>query len=309
MSLETKIEGGLIGLLVGDALGVPYEFHKPLNIPKPELIGFEPPHGFDRAHPGVPPGTWSDDGAQALCLLASLLTRGEFDAHDFGNRLQNWRDYGYMAVGGKVFDIGFTTNAALNRLQAGSQPLDAGPSDERSNGNGSLMRVLPLALWHVGPDEELVRYACAQSRVTHGHPRSQVCCALYCLWTRRYLQEHADPWDNAVSTLRSIAGTDSLLRDELEREVRPDETVVGTGTGYVIDSLHSTRQLMVLESFEAIVRGAVGLGFDTDTTACIAGGLAGVRFGRQGIPMRWQNALRGKDLYTPLLEELLEHHR
>ncbi|HLT38469.1 MAG TPA: ADP-ribosylglycohydrolase family protein, partial [Enhygromyxa sp.] len=84
---EQRIEGGLLGLLIGDALGVPYEFHGPEQIPAREHIELEPPVGFRRAHPGVPPGTWSDDGAQALCLLASLLDRGRLELADFGERL------------------------------------------------------------------------------------------------------------------------------------------------------------------------------------------------------------------------------
>lgn len=75
---KNKIKGGLYGLLVGDALGVPYEFHHSSQIPEYDLIEMEPPAGFLRAHSGVKPGTWSDDGAQALCLLDSLLEKGVF---------------------------------------------------------------------------------------------------------------------------------------------------------------------------------------------------------------------------------------
>lgn len=90
------------------------------------------------------------------------------------------RDLGYLAVDYKVFDLGTRTEIALSRLRSGVAPLDAGPSSERDNGNGALMRVLPLALWHDGTDEELVRDAERQSRITHGHLRSQVCSSLHC---------------------------------------------------------------------------------------------------------------------------------
>src|SRR5262245_687786 len=134
------LRGGLVGLLVGDALGVPYEFHPPAALPPPGEIEFEPPAGFPRAHPGIAPGTWSDDGAQALCLLASLLDCDRFDADDFARRLLRWYEEGYMAVDGKVFDVGITTAVALRSLRTGTRPLEAGPSHERANGNGSLMR-------------------------------------------------------------------------------------------------------------------------------------------------------------------------
>ena len=111
--LRDRLAGGLLGLLVGDALGVPYEFHSPQEIPPPALIEFEPPAGFMRAHTGTPPGTWSDDGAQALCLLASLLECGRLDLNDFAHRLLDWYDAGYLAVDSRVFDIGVQTAQAL----------------------------------------------------------------------------------------------------------------------------------------------------------------------------------------------------
>ena len=103
LSRAQRLRGGLLGLLVGDALGVPYEFHPPEEIPPPDQIEMQPPPGFRRAHAGVPVGTWSDDGAHALCLLASLLHCGRLDPEDLMRRLTNWGEHGYMAVDGKVF--------------------------------------------------------------------------------------------------------------------------------------------------------------------------------------------------------------
>jgi len=118
-SLQDKIAGGLLGLLVGDALGVPYEFHSPTDIPPLPDIEFEPPGNFHRSHNSVPPGTWSDDGAQALVLLASLNYCGELDLGDLGRRLINWYDNGYLAVDNHVFDVGVQTSCALQRLADG----------------------------------------------------------------------------------------------------------------------------------------------------------------------------------------------
>jgi ADP-ribosylglycohydrolase len=302
-----RIEGGLLGLLIGDALGVPYEFHRPESIPPLNDIDFEPPSGFQRAHLRVPPGTWSDDGAQALCLLASLLDCDCLDTEDLARRFVRWHREGYMAVNGIVFDVGSTTLDALYALQTGSPALEAGPKHEFANGNGSLMRVLPLALWHRGDDAELVADAHAQSRVTHGHMRSQVCCALYCLWARRILAEAPDPWSEAVAALRSVyQGADNFAAlNELELKVRPDEPAQGRGTGYVLDCLLSARLVLLEPCYEAVVKKAVALGHDTDTTACVAGGLAGLRDGVGTIRPRWRAFLRGEDLYRPLLQQLL----
>src|SRR4051794_2103291 len=201
---EERIEGGLVGLLVGDALGVPYEFHAPGDLPPIEAIEFELPAGFRRAHPGTPPGTWSDDGAQALALLDSLLTCDRLDPDDLGRRLLAWYEEGEYAVDRRVFDVGIQTGRALRALRAGVSARESGPAQESANGNGSLMRVLPLAVWHRGDDAALVADARLQSRVTHGHVRSQACCALYCLWARRTLEGAADPWSEAVASLRNV---------------------------------------------------------------------------------------------------------
>lgn len=305
LTVRDRVEGAVWGLLIGDALGVPYEFNNPELIPAFEQIEFTPPAGFRRSHEGVAPGTWSDDGAQALCLLASLLHCNKLDPEDLMRRITNWYDVGYMAVDNKVFDVGIQTSNALANFRNGAPAIEAGPSDSRYNGNGSLMRVLPLALWHKGSDAELAADAQLQSKVTHGHIRSQICCALYCLWARNTLQLKPEPWTLAVSTLRLLYEEGSPEQAELEFHIRPDEEPIGQGGGYVVDSLRSARMVCGEPSFEAVVRRGIQLGHDTDTTACIAGGIAGLQYGLSGIPQRWQEGLRGKDLFLPLLEQLL----
>ncbi|MDY7224754.1 ADP-ribosylglycohydrolase family protein [Hyalangium rubrum] len=304
---EERIAGGLYGLLIGDALGVPYEFHPPEQIPPREQIEFEPPVGFRRAHARVPPGTWSDDGAHALCLLASLLYKGHLDPEDLGRRLWNWYELGYMAVDHEVFDVGIQTSNALAIFRAGTPALKSGPKGEMDNGNGSLMRVLPLALWHTGTDQALVYDAMRQSLVTHGHLRSQVCCALYCLWARRTLEGAADPWAEAVATFHQLYPEGMEAHTELESHIRPNAPDLGRGTGYVVDCLRSARDCVRAEaSYEGVVKAAVALGKDTDTTACVAGGIAGIREGLQAIPARWRKTLRGQELVEPLLKQLID---
>jgi ADP-ribosyl-[dinitrogen reductase] hydrolase len=306
-SRADRIAGGLLGLLVGDALGVPYEFRPPERIPVRERIELDPPQGYSRAHVGVPAGTYSDDGAQALCLLASLLESGRFDPEDLGRRLVAWYDEGYMAVDGVVFDVGIQTSQSLGRLKAGTAALQAGLADERTNGNGSLMRVLPLALWHQGTDAELAADARAQSRVTHGHIRSQLCCAMYCLWGRRVLDGSANSWQEAAATLRALLQDEPAAVHELDTTIRPEHPAEPTGRGYVVDTLMSAHRAAAAADYETAVKTAVALGHDTDTTAAVAGGIAGIHHGRAGIPARWIAGLRGRELYQPLLDRLLTH--
>jgi ADP-ribosyl-[dinitrogen reductase] hydrolase len=308
MRKAERIQGGLFGLLVGDALGVPYEFHEPADLPPADRIEYEPSRDFARAHNGTPPGTWSDDGAQALCLLASLLECGRLDAEDLGRRFLAWYDRGYCAVDKRVFDVGIQTGRALQALRGGAPARHAGSTEERALGNGSLMRVLPLALWHRGTDAELVADAQTQSCITHGHPRAQVCCALYCLWARRTLEEDGAPWQSAVAALRRIYSVDSPEWAELEWAIRPDDPAAGRGGGYVVDCLRSARWAVEQGPYETAVRAAISLGHDTDTTAAVAGGIAGIRDGIEAIPARWRTGLRGQEEVVPLLERLLAQH-
>ncbi|MGC5829443.1 ADP-ribosylglycohydrolase family protein [Ralstonia pseudosolanacearum] len=302
---SNPIIGGLAGLLCGDAVGVSFEFHPPENLPTRDLIEMAPPVGFPRAH-DVPNGTWSDDSSQSLCLLASLLDQGHFSLTDFADRLLRWYDEGYLAVDGHVFDCGLQTERAIERLRDGVSPYYSGGIDERSAGNGSLMRILPLALWHTGSDEELVRDAGLQSLPTHAHPRPQVCCAFYCLVARGYLNQLADPWVWADSRLEEIyAGIDGQERQVLLHELDVLRSFPKTnkprGSGYCIDTIWSVRSAMEEESFEDVVKTAILFGHDTDTTAAIAGGLVGVRDGLHSIPTRWLEQLRGFDIAEPLL--------
>lgn len=301
-----QIAGGLWGLLVGDALGVPYEFHAPESLPPRAQLEMTPPLGFQRAHAATPPGTWSDDGAQSLCLLASLLECDGLNADDLARKLLSWQDDGYMAVDRRVFDVGIATSAALSRVRRGMAALDAGGRDDYDNGNGSLMRVLPLALWHRGDDVDLVNLAMQQSRVTHGHLRAQLCCAFGCLWARELLNGEVDAeaaWETASAKLRAIFSLDTPERYELDARILANGG--HNGSGYVVDTLRSSRFALQQGDYEAVVKAAIALGHDTDTTACVAGGLAGIRDGASAIPERWMQALRERETVTPLLDALL----
>ncbi|WP_250501608.1 ADP-ribosylglycohydrolase family protein [Caballeronia sp. AZ7_KS35] len=302
--------GGIVGLLVGDALGVSFEFHNAASIPARELIEMTPPPGFQTAHSGVSPGTWSDDGSQAICLLASLLQCGRFSLSDFAQRLLQWADEGYMAVDGDVFDIGIQTSRALQRLREGKSPRESGGSGERDNGNGSLMRVLPLALWHPGSDRAVVGAAHVQSLPTHAHPRSQVACAIYSLVARAYLWKLDDPWTWADARLQAVyeqwadeASARTFLAElDVLRQFLKTETP--RGTGYVLDTLLTAKTALEEGTFQGVARAAIQFGNDTDSTAAVACGLAGLSFGIDGIPTRWLDQLRGFDLIESLLDML-----
>ena len=299
-----RIRGGLYGLLIGDALGVPYEFSSPANIPGRHLIEMCPPRGFARAHSGVPAGTWSDDGAQALVLLDSLITCPSLDLKHFADGLLNWYRTGFMTPDERVFDVGIQTMHALENYARNGDPLTCSPSDDWSNGNGSLMRSLPCAFISTPTATDVIARARLQSMPTHAHLRSQLACSLYALMA----------WQ-MVEGRTSVEALD-YAQDTLEKAVHPTERPElgilldgrfepSKGSGYVVDSLWSAiRCVLATSDYENCVRDAIALGNDTDTTACIAGGLAGILYGEQGIPDRWKQNLNGRSIVENLLSQL-----
>jgi ADP-ribosyl-[dinitrogen reductase] hydrolase len=300
MELADRLAGGVWGHLVGDAMGVPYEFRDP------QSIG-EVTFGARGAH-GQPPGTWSDDGALMLAVLDSLLSVG-FDTADQGRRAVAWRrDGSYTPDGDGAFDIGGTTGRALDRIESGTPAEEAGPAEMTDNGNGALMRILPVAL--VDRDlatDALVNEAHRASRVTHGHPRSQVACALYTLVARNLLggRSRTDALHRAQLALRSIyeEADDADRLEALDHlEGHPDRA----GRGRVWDSFWSAWDALAgADGYADAVDRAIRYGNDTDTTAAIAGGLAGILWGVDGIPAEWLAGMRGRDIVDPLVERLV----
>jgi len=299
LSLTDRLSGALWGHLIGDATGVPYEFLAAAEINE---IHF----GATGTH-RQPPGTWSDDGALMLALLDSLTEAG-FDPEDQGQRMLAWWVDGAYTPDGVAFDIGNTTRRSLIHLQAGLPAIEAGVADVTANGNGSLMKILPLALYDPeSSDAELTARACLTSRITHGHPRAQVACALYCLVVRQLLNDEEPAEALALAQL----GLRSYLEESHQEEflVALDFLLAWperTGSGVVWDAFWSAWDSFTgATSYQQTIERAIALGDDTDTTAAIAGGLAGVYWGLENIPLAWRQGLRGQRVATPLIEAFL----
>ena len=294
ISRDDRLVGGVWGHLVGDALGVPYEFRSPGAVGQVRW-------GEVGTH-SQPAGTWSDDGGLMLALLDSLLERG-FDLDDQGRRGLAWR-YGSQYKPGELFDVGNTTSRALGRIRAGVKAAEAGGITQSDNGNGSLMRILPVALVG-GPlgDRELIDRAMRASAVTHGHPCSKVVCALYVLVAARLLDgvEPTAALDAAKAALESAL--DDPGREELARVCGHRDR---TGSGYVVDTFWSAWDAFAgADDYQQCVTRAIEYGNDTDTTAAVAGGLAGLHWGIHGIPAKWVEVMRGQEIVNALLAKLL----
>ncbi len=338
--LAMRLVGGVWGHLVGDAVGVPYEFRSAAEIARGGPIRF----GATGTH-GQPPGTWSDDGALMLALLDSLLAPGGFDVEDQGRRSVAWWRHGAYTPdpGRRPFDIGGATRSALESIAGGKPAADAGRTDERACGNGSLMRILPIALVAAGrgdaagdADTTLIDQARRASRVTHGHPRAEVACALYVLVAARLLAGERDRGraleaSHVMLRAHEAIGAGSLAahedREPRARVMHPTNDVRWSsgdgfaaaldaldhlmawperqGRGRVWDSFWSAWEAFEgADSYEATIQRAIAYGNDTDTTAAIAGGLAGIYWGIDGIPPAWLEGMRGHDVADPLIERL-----
>lgn len=293
-----KIKAGIYGALIGDAVGVPYEFKPPSQIPPYAKIDMVPPPEFQRSWARIPVGTYSDDGAQVLCLLEHLIT-SEFDEHAFHALLGEWLNNGYLAADGVMFDCGNQTGAALRTDLA---TVHAKLDEDRFNGNGSLMRSIPVALICDTPDE-VCRVSFLHSGVTHPHIRSKICCALYSLIVHCIL--HDMPLHIALIVApnylrRWLHGQHKAL-EELNY-VLDSAANKQLGTGYVVDSLWSAISAVQNgRTYADTIKLAIMYGNDTDTTACIAGGLAGIIHGYDNIPAEWVAHLRGRPQIVSLL--------
>ncbi len=303
---KDKIFGGIFGLIVGDALGVPVEFQSrdflkkyPIN----DMIGYG-------TH-NVPPGTWSDDSSLTLCLVDSLING--FDLNDIADKFVKWYDFGLWTSFGKVFDIGNTTKLAIYNLKNGISPEKAGPSGERDNGNGSLMRILPIAFYVKNlPLEEQFKITHKVSAITHGHIRSQIACGIFIQLVLQLLdgnpakiaynkaKEISLSFYSKKPFLKELKHFERILKKDISRFEENDIE----STGYVVHSLEASIWCFLNSaSFKESVLKAVNLGNDTDTIGAITGGVAGVYFGYKNIPEKWlKNLAKFKDIYY-LLEK------
>lgn len=295
------IKDAFFGLAVGDALGVPVEFKSRAAIrpnPVTDMRGF----GTHQQ----PPGTWSDDSSLAFCL-AEALTQ-QFDLNIIAANFKKWLYEDYWTARGDVFDVGISTQQAISNLKAGIRPDLAGGLFEEDNGNGSLMRILPLIFYtRHKPIDERYQLTKAVSSITHGHIRSVIACFYYLEFARgllngenkfsvyRNLQTTVPDYLNSLNINPSeIQLFDRLLKNDIQ--TLPEESI--QSSGYVLHTLEASIWcLLTTDTYRDAVLKAVNLGHDTDTTGAVTGGLAGILYGFGSIPVNWVAQLaRRKDI-------------
>ena len=258
----TKLKDAIYGFAVADALGVPFEFKERGSFVCCDCVGF--------GTWNKEAGTWSDDTSLTLATCKSIKNMGRVDTEDIRRNFKAWLFNDDFTADGKVFDVGGTTREALT--------LNRGMDDYYSNGNGSLMRILPLAFTDAS-DEEIEKV----SAITHAHEISRKACIDYVHITRKLI---------AGEKLESLGLDD--LKNKSEEEIK--------STGFVLHTLEASLWCILnTNSYRDAVLRAVNLGDDTDTTAAVTGGLAGIIYGFDEIPRDWIDKLKNKTLIEECL--------
>ncbi len=286
---DSYVTSGIMGLAVGDAMGIPVEFRSRELIDRDPVVDFREYGTFEQ-----PMGTWSDDTSMTLCLLDSL-SKG-LNYADIMEKFQQWGDTGAYTPHGSAFDMGRTTTNALFKYKLGVAPLLCGGDQEMDNGNGSLMRILPCAFFLYKKYEtdvvcdDALEIVHKVSGLTHRHPRSLIACGIYIAAAVRLIA--GEPVKDAISgsieeTVKYYSGLPKMSAETkyFGRLLHIDSFTMLSrsqiqSSGYVVDSIEAAFWcLLNTSSYRECILKAVNLGEDTDTVAAIAGGLAGIYYG------------------------------
>jgi len=285
-----RVRGAFLGLAVGDAVGLTLEFRAPGTFePLTDLVGGGP---F-----GLPAGAWTDDTSMAACLAESLIETGGFDPADQLRRYLRWYREGHWSSTGHCFDIGATTREALERFEATGDPATSGATHERSAANGSLMRLAPAPLAFAGYPTEAIRLASESSRTTHALPVCVDACRVLGGLLVGAVRGAPREWLLSPRFAPAPAAWDAEpLHPEIDAVAagswRAKEPPAIRGGGHVVAALEAALWAFgTTDDYPSCVLAAANLGDDADTTAAIAGQLAGAAYGLAGIPTRWLEKL------------------
>ncbi len=302
--MNNKLYGGIIGLVVGDALGVPVEFQSRKELKKNPVIDMREYGTHNQVK-----GTWSDDSSLTLCLIEQLIEG--YDTDKIGDKFVKWYRENYWTPYGNVFDEGTATITAINKYETGKySAIECGGAKEYDNGNGSLMRILPM-VYYTMKMEKKERYEKIDqvSSITHAHKRAVIACNIYIEFARQILQgiEKLTAYNNMKREIIEYYENNEDL-EKYARILKSDIAMVEeeniNSSGYVVDTLEAAIWCFLnTTDYSTCVLTAVNLGDDTDTVAAIAGGLAGIYYGIENIPKNWVNILARKEDICNLLKK------
>ena len=302
-----QIKAVMIGHAIGDALGVPVEFCEREELKTNPVVDMR---GYG-TYP-VPAGSWSDDTSMSIAALDSLA-KGTVNLDEIMDNFVEWVEEGKYTPTGESFDIGRTCLQAIRAYLISNNTSECGQIGEYSNGNGSLMRIHPFALFAIakgmtlGKSLDIVREG---SVLTHAHPRSIYGCGIYSmvLWD---ILRGTDKSKIPASIENAAVLFDGIYPEESDHYewafykklvAKTDDEI--SGSGYVVNTLEAALWcLLTTNSYKECVLKAVNLGEDTDTVAAIAGGLAGALYGYDSIPQEWKDTLIKREYIESLCEK------
>ncbi|MBR4719543.1 MAG: ADP-ribosylglycohydrolase family protein [Lachnospiraceae bacterium] len=296
---------GIMGVVVGDALGCPVQFTDREELKTGPVDDME---GYGTYN--MPEGTWTDDSSMTIALLTSIQEKGTIDLEDIMKRFSKWLISGEYTPFGEAFDIGRGTMAAIMRYMVDRDIEICGGKTELDNGNGSLMRILPACLFAYIkklPANEAVLLIHEVSGLTHNHLRAKIACGLYYFCTCSVLDNSGSLCDrlqigmnngfsfyeNDLSNRVELAYYGRLRDLSLFSSTEEDSI---KSTGHVVDTLEAAIwSLITTKSFEECELKAVNLGGDTDTIGAVAGGIAGLFYGYEAIPKAWLDVIKRRE--------------
>ncbi|MEE3342887.1 MAG: ADP-ribosylglycohydrolase family protein [Bacilli bacterium] len=313
---DKRIKGSLFGFFVGDALGVPVEF-----IEREELKKNKVTKMLEYGTHNQPIGTWSDDSSMVIATIDSLINNKGINYTDIMNNFLKWYEEGKYTPNGQVFDIGNATSSALYKYKKDKTTYICGSKNIYSNGNGSLMRILPISLYLHYTDDSMFDIINNISSMTHAHIYSILSCIIYSVLINEYLKEQdiKKAYLNMQSIIKKVLddennkalGDINDLKQNFNRIIYNDISKLKEqdikSSGYVIDSLEaSIWSLLNTNNYKDAVLKAVNLGNDTDTIGALTGGLAGLVYGYNNIPKKWIDNLKQKEYLTKLVKDFNE---
>ncbi|MBQ9486565.1 MAG: ADP-ribosylglycohydrolase family protein [Selenomonadaceae bacterium] len=301
MLTNENVKSALLGLAVGDALGVPVEFYSRYELKENPVTGMRSNGAWRQ-----PIGTWSDDTSLTIAAMESIARLKKFDANDIMKNFVRWLKEDKFTANDETFDCGNTTGAAIDNFIAGAPPSSCGMNDVRSNGNGSLMRIFPAVFFAykkaatIGDALDIVHEL---SALTHAHEYSLMGCGIYYFVAAQILDGNSNLTDAVNAGLRNAKNFYSA-QNKFAESMKVYERIFSDdfaalpedeikSYGYVVPTLEAAIWcLLNTDSYKSAVLTAVNLGKDTDTVGAIAGGMAGLFYGTEQIPAAWLDVLK-----------------
>lgn len=299
----SKFVDSIIGHAVGDAMGVPTEFcirEHLLSNPVKEMIGSD--------KTGQPAGSWSDDTSMEIATIDSFIQNKGFNYDDIMYKWEEWINKAKYTANNDTFDVGRTCLRAIRNHSLGNDPLECGVDGEQANGNGSLMRILPVALYSYYKklsDKEIIKLTNEISSLTHKHEISKLGCYIYIRYIMFLLdgQNKEEAYDSIKKIDYSsysdyaISKYDRILKDDIINYKMDDIS----SSGYVVDTLECALWILLnAKSYKETIIATTNIGNDTDTIGAVAGSIAGIIYGYEAIPKEWLDKLMRKDYLIEL---------